>query len=79
MDLNQIFNQLNSGNFLSLTIKLFSIVGVFIYLCFAIVLIKQVKVMKKAIEIKDGGLLLLASYIQLILAIILVFYSLFIL
>lgn len=79
MDLNQILNELNLGNFLSLAIKIFGIVGSFIYLFFAIVVIKQVQVMKKTIEIKDGGLLSLAAFIQLILTIILILYSLFIL
>lgn len=79
MDINQILNELNLRSLLSLTIKIFGIVGAFIYLFFTIVLIKQVKVMKKAIEIKDGGLLSLATFIQLILTILLLLYSLFIL
>lgn len=79
MDINQILNELNLRSLLSLAIKIFGIVGAFIYLFFAIILIKQVKVMKKAIEIRDGGLLSVVAFIQLILIIILLLYSLFIL
>lgn len=79
MDLNQIFAELNFGIFLSLVIKLFAIVSSLLYLFFSIVIKKQVQIMKRTVEIQDRGLLLLTGYIQLILAIILVFYSLFIL
>jgi len=79
VDINQIFDTLNLGSFLSLIIKLFGIVSAVLYLFFAVVIKKQVQTMKRAVEIQDKGLLLLAGYIQLIGAIILVFYSLFIL
>lgn len=79
MDPNQFLNNLNLSFFLNLGLKPFGILAALIYLCVAIVLIEQVKVMKRTIEVQDRGLLSLVAFIQLISAIILLFYGLFIL
>jgi hypothetical protein len=79
MDINQILSEFLAKNFLSLAVKVFGVVTALIYLFFAAVMIKQVQVMKKAVEIQDKGVLSLVAFIQLILAIILLIYSFFIL
>jgi len=79
MDINQILSEFLAKNFLSLAVKVFGVVTALIYLFFAAVMIKQVQVMKKAVEIRDKGVLSLVAFIQLILAIILLIYSFFIL
>jgi hypothetical protein len=79
MDLNQFLNTFNLITFLSLGIKLFGIVASIFYLLFSLVVLKQVEVMRKTIEIHDHGLLLLAAFIQLLMAGVLIFFSLFVL
>jgi hypothetical protein len=79
MDIKQFFNDLSLKFLLDTGLKLLGIITAIIYLCFATVVIKQVEVMRKSIEIEDRGLFLLAAFVQLILSVILLFYSLVIL
>lgn len=79
MDFNRLIDRLASLNFIGLSIKVFGMVAGLFYLVFAIVIIRQVQVMKKTVEIHDFGLLLFFSLIQLSLAIVLFIFSIFIL
>ncbi|OGK19836.1 hypothetical protein A3C23_03980 [Candidatus Roizmanbacteria bacterium RIFCSPHIGHO2_02_FULL_37_13b] len=60
-------------------IKISAILISLFYLIFAFVISKHLKSLKKTIDINDKGWLYLVSYIQLMIGIILVTYSLFVL
>lgn len=60
-------------------IKLAGIIGSIFYILFALVMIRQIGSMKKVVELRDRGLLLFVAYIQLIVTIILLLFSLLIL
>ncbi|HLC94056.1 MAG TPA: DUF5657 family protein [Patescibacteria group bacterium] len=79
MDIEQLLNFINFDSFLTIGIKLFGIVGAIFYTVFSIVVFRQTQVMKRTVEIKDGGLLLSFASIQCIVGVLLVLYSLFIL
>lgn len=64
---------------LHIIIKLTGIIGSILYILFALVMIRQISSMKKVLEMQDRGLLLFTAYIQLIVTIILLLYSLLIL
>lgn len=76
MDISQFWTTANLRFFFDWGIKILGIIGSLFYLFFAIVLLRQTQVMKKTIEINDRGLLFLAAFIQLLLATILLLYSL---
>ena len=64
---------------IDIILKFTGILVASLYVFFALVIIRQIGAMKKVVELHDNGLLLLASYIQLIVAIVLLLYSLFVL
>lgn len=71
------FTQINSNNFISLFIKLFAILFAFIYLIFSIVILRQTQIMNKTVQTKSAGFLFFISFMQIIIAVILIFASLF--
>lgn len=79
MDINRIFNPQQLNKLLGITVKLFGIVLSGFYIVFSIVIIRQVQVMKRTVEVKDYGVLSFLAFIQLIAASVLFLYSLFIL
>jgi hypothetical protein len=73
------FDFFNSGNLLSIFIKLFGIVLGIMYILFSVVMIKQISSMKEAVNVSDQGVLHLAALLQLGFALLVVFYALFVL
>lgn len=72
-------NFLFNTNLVSLFIKLFGVVGGFLYLFFSVIMIRQVDTMKKTVTVNDKGLLVILTYTQVGLASLVLFYALFIL
>ena len=72
-------NFLFNTNLVSLFIKLFGVVGGFLYLFFSVIMIRQVDTMKKTVTVNDKGLLVSLTYTQVGLASLVLFYALFIL
>lgn len=68
---------LTLSKILSSSLKFFGILGSSTYLIFAIVYIRQIKMMKDTVLIKDGGLLMLLGYMQTAIAFLLLLYSFF--
>lgn len=79
MEINRLFDFIQFGQFMSIGFRLFGIVLSVFYIVFSIVIIRQVQVMKKSVQINDYGTLRLFAYIQFLMAIFFLFYSLFIL
>ena len=77
MGIDVISDSLALGSALNLGIKIFGVIGSFVYLAFTIVAIRQIRIMKDTVLVKDGGLLLLLGYIQIAIAIVLILYSFF--
>lgn len=67
------------ANIVDLFIKLFGIVSAFLYLFYAWVLIRQIQSLERTIDIPDDGLLITLARVQLVLAIVIVLFALFIL
>lgn len=67
------------NNVIGIFLKLFGVVLGFLYLFFAWVLIKQIQSLEKTVDIDDDGLLILLARIQLVLALVIVLFALFIL
>ncbi|OGK15821.1 hypothetical protein A3H80_03250 [Candidatus Roizmanbacteria bacterium RIFCSPLOWO2_02_FULL_37_19] len=70
---------LDAQHLFSFFLKLFGVTLGLLYLFFAVIMIRQVISMKRTVSVKDGGILLIISYIQVSLATVIVFYALFIL
>lgn len=77
MDIGEINNIFSFGNIFDLSVKVIGILGTIVYSMYTIVLIKQIKIMKETVLVKDGGLLLLLGYAQVVMAILLILYSFF--
>jgi hypothetical protein len=77
MDIGEIGNIFSLGNVFDSSIKVIGILGTIVYFIYTIVLIKQIKTMKETVLVKDGGLLQLLGYAQVIVAILLILYSFF--
>ncbi len=60
------------NSFLMIVEKIIGVVGSLIYLIFAGVIVKQTVMMSKNINDKHNGLLIAASYVHLVAAIVLV-------
>ena len=69
----------NQQQIFGIFLKLFGVVVTLLYLFFSIVIVRQVKVMRKLITFEDRGVLELGAYTQIVLAAILVVYALIIL
>lgn len=70
---------INDGTLFGFFFKAFAVVLSFIYLVFAIVLLRQTKVMLKTLEVGNNWIIVLISTIQVVIAIILVLLSITIL
>ncbi len=79
MSINDIFNFFTSLSLFSLFIKLFGIIFGGLYLLFAIIMIRQIEILKNAINVHDQGILLTLSYLQTFFAAIVFIYALLIL
>jgi hypothetical protein len=77
--MDTLFGFLTSSNLVGIFIKLFGIVLSLLYFAYTFIVYRQVGILEKAIEVNDNGLLPIAAFIQLILSLILIVYSLFIL
>lgn len=69
----------SAENLVGTFIKLFGVVFGFLYLFFTIIMVQQVRSMKSVIKFEDGGTLVAVSIVQVILALLVVGYALFIL
>lgn len=65
------------GNILNVSLKFIGVFGSIVYLIYTVVLIRQIRIMKETVMVKDGGLFLLLGYVQIVLAILLILYSFF--
>ncbi|HPD44677.1 MAG TPA: hypothetical protein PK131_00670 [Candidatus Woesebacteria bacterium] len=74
--MDPLTNNLNLNNIFFLLTKIFVIVGGLIYLIFALLIVKQVKVFSKNIRDKFNRPIMIASYLHLILAFLLIFLAL---
>lgn len=79
MTIPDLLNIFSSQAIFPLFTKLFGIVFGLIYLLFAIIMIKQIDILRRAIEVVDRGILSSLAYLQLALSIIILTYALFIL
>lgn len=70
---------ITGDNLLSTFLKLFGIVLGLLYLFFSIIVVQQVRTMKKVVQIEDSGTLTFVSHIQVMLALLVVIFALFIL
>lgn len=68
-----------AANLFNLLIKVGGIILSFIFMIFAWVMVKQVRLMRELVQMYDGGWLLLVARVQLIIALILFIYAIFIL
>jgi len=76
MNVLDFFNQ--EGIF-GIFLKLFGVVSGFLYLFFSMIMLRQVRIMRKTVTFEDKGVLELGAYSQIVLAAIIVVYALFIL
>lgn len=76
---NSIVNFFNQADIFGIFLKPFGIVLGFLYLFFSIVVLRQVRSMRKTVTFHDRGFLELGSYAQIILATVILVYALFIL
>lgn len=76
---DQLINFLQFSNLVSFFIKAFGIALAAMYVLFCFIVVKQVIVMDKAIEVNDRGILTIVAYIGFILSLFILFFSIFIL
>lgn len=76
IDFNNVFNLLNIQDIVGFFFKTFSVLFSFLYLIYAIVILKQTQVMTKTIESGSSSLILLVSLLQIGIGLVLVFISL---
>lgn len=79
MDINGLFENFSPTKVLNIGVKVFGLTAAVFYTVFAIVIIRQVQVMKRTVTIRDWGLLSLTALVQLGLGLILLIYALLIL
>ncbi len=70
---------LQSGNLFALFFKLFGVVLGGLYVFFSVIMIRQIKAMQRVVRVRDNGVLRFLSYVQLVAALIILIYALFIL
>lgn len=78
-ELINFFQNFNTLAFLDLVIKAFGLVGAFMYFLFTIVIFRQIQIMKKAVNFNDQGVLYFLGILQIIFALILIFFGVIIL
>lgn len=79
MSISDILNIFTGAALFPLFIKLFGIIFGGLYLLFAIIMIRQIDILKTAINVHDKGILLTLSYLQTFFAAIIFVYALLIL
>ena len=62
----------HNANLFNFFFKSFAIVLSIIYLIYTIVIFRQTQVMLKTVTVNNGGIILLISFIQILLAILLI-------
>ena len=67
------------SNLIGIGLKVSGIIFSMFYILFALVIIKQVQTMRNVIQLNDKGFLLLVSYVQLLLGLVLLVYCLIVL
>jgi hypothetical protein len=75
--MENVIHLISDGDIISLFIKLFGVVLGFLYLFYSLVIVRQVSVMRHEVAIQDGGLLLMVSYVQVFLALVVLIFALF--
>ncbi len=76
---DSLLNFLQFSNLISFFIKIFGIALSGMYILFTGIVIRQVRIMRKAIEVNDNSLLIVAAYIEFGLSLFVFLYSLLIL
>ncbi|MFS8158885.1 MAG: DUF5657 family protein [Candidatus Roizmanbacteria bacterium] len=77
--IEQIIAFIQTGDIISFFIKAFALILLFLYFFYAIIFLRQVQVMKGIISIRDGGILFILAYIQIIAVLVLLVYAVLIL
>lgn len=75
--MQSFIDSISSGSIISLFLKLFGIVIGFLYLFFSLVIVRQTGLMKAVVAVHDAGVLKLLAYLQVILALCIVIFALF--
>lgn len=78
MDIEQLIAGFSGASIIHLFIKSFSIVFSFIYFFYAVIITKQTKTLTNTLTVQRINLIITISFIQIIIGIILIVYSLFI-
>ena len=76
---NNIIEYFNQAGIFGIFLKPFGIVIGMLYLFFAIVTMRQVRSMRKTVSFRDRGFLEMGAYTQIVLAVVILIYALFIL
>ena len=77
--IESVFSFIQSGDLIGFFTKLFGIALGGIYLFFTIIMMYQIMSLKKLVELSDKGVLLILSYFQVIIATVLILYSILVL
>lgn len=75
--MESIIQAISSGSVVGLFLKLFGVVIGFLYLFYSIVIVRQVGLMKTVVTIQDGGVLKILAFLQVLLALAIVIFALF--
>jgi Family of unknown function (DUF5657) len=75
--MESIIQAISSGSVVGLFLKLFGVVIGFLYLFYALVIVRQVGLMKTVVTIHDGGVLKILAFLQVLLALAIVIFALF--
>lgn len=79
MNFTDLIKSITDQNLINFFFKTFAIVFSFLYLLYAIVILKQTQVMTKTVEDDGNNLIMLVSLIQIGIGVVLIFFSLIIL
>lgn len=74
--INITLPQFSSTLFIAFFFKAFGVLFAFMYLIYAIVIVRQTQVMNRTFKTEYGTLLLIISFIQIVFALILIYLSL---
>lgn len=75
MDIGGLFQSLTSIGIVNAFFKVFAIVFSFFYLVYALVLVRQTRVLNKALEVSSGGVIFAISFFHILLGILLILLS----
>ena len=79
MDINTITQFFTGSNLLTVFFKLFSIVVSFIYLLYAVIVTRQIRIMNETLRTKADIVLTTIAYIQLLFAVLSILLAIFVL